>query len=310
MRINIIAHKLVKDGNTQDEQEDAFSASHSDGEEARTLRFAIADGATDGMLSGQWAELLTQVACSPEVPSIEISSVLSRARADWSEWLEKYLRRRERESKPVQWFEEPGLRAGGFATLLCLEAREHDAGVAWQATAAGDSCLFIVRDGKLDTAFPITRSREFNTRPSLLRSSNSLPSQSAEIAVKNGEWRGTDDVYLMSDALAKWFLTEVEAGGRPWRQLDGISRERLDELVAALRRDKQMRNDDVTLVQLKLLPSSATGKSTPPRSITAIGNVLPPVIRDPLQDKVIKRRVEQAKRRKKHKRGRNKKRRH
>jgi hypothetical protein len=57
----------------------------------------------------------------------------------------------------------------------------------------------------------------------------------------------------MTDALAKWFLEQVEVCGRPWQELDGLlqaptPQPAFEEWVTTLRDAGRLRNDDVTLM--------------------------------------------------------------
>ena len=66
-----------------------------------------------------------------------------------------------------------------------------------------------------------------------------------------GSWQGGDHFYLMTDALAAWFLREHEAGGRPWRRLEELDHGlAFARWVDELRRSHALRNDDVTLLRL------------------------------------------------------------
>ena len=51
----------------------------------------------------------------------------------------------------------------------------------------------------------------------------------------------------MSDALARWFLTERIRGGGPWRWLLSVDAAGFGALVERLRQDGALQTDDVTL---------------------------------------------------------------
>jgi hypothetical protein len=55
----------------------------------------------------------------------------------------------------------PGVQTG--PGLLSVVGR-------WHSAALGDTCLFHVRGGQLEVAFPLTQSSDFDTSPSLLGS--------------------------------------------------------------------------------------------------------------------------------------------
>ena len=118
--------------------------------------------------------------------------------------------------------------------------------------AIGDSCLFQVRGDELLLAFPLTASTAFDTRPALLSSDAASNARLQErVATATGSWRSADRFYLMTDALAAWFLREHEAGGRPWHHLEVLTQDMtFATWVDSLRQSGALRNDDVTLLRL------------------------------------------------------------
>src|SRR5438876_30634 len=68
-----------------------------------------------------------------------------------------------------------------------------------------------------------------------------------------GEFSPGDRAWLMTDALAQWFLAEAEKGGTPWDDLGALpAAPDPDAAFAAwvegLRAARRLRNDDVTLL--------------------------------------------------------------
>jgi hypothetical protein len=56
---------------------------------------------------------------------------------------------------------------------------------------------------------------------------------------------------MMTDALARWFLVATESGNQPWMLFEELlaqEDERFIDVVEKLRTDRQLRNDDTTLV--------------------------------------------------------------
>jgi hypothetical protein len=72
----------------------------------------------------------------------------------------------------------------------------------------------------------------------------------------------------MTDSPAKWFLTAVEAGGRPWEDLLALpDAAAFEAWVMETRRTRAMRNDDVTLAALVVpewLPQPVPMLALPP----------------------------------------------
>jgi hypothetical protein len=152
--------------------------------------------------------------------------------------------------KATAWYAEEKARDGAFSSLLGLII---DRG-RWRALAIGDSCLFLVRSGKVERAFPLVRAAEFSNRPVLL-SSVARANQRVwdEVRVDEGELQGKDQLLLMTDALAQWFLVEAEMGRRPWAALArAVTQESFAAFVDMLRASGALRNDDTTLVRLEV----------------------------------------------------------
>jgi len=259
MRVSAHAFWLPKDGNLDEEYEDAFQPNPIEAEPAAPcLRYAIADGSSEGLLSGEWARMVTRTWCAnPSTRQLaDIDAAwLETVCAEWSGWLESYRRGREERGRPLRWYEEPGLERGAFSTLLGITLAH--GGARWYAAAVGDSCLFQIRGDEMMVAFPLQRAADFTNSPLLIGSRRERNRGVLESVRRiSGEWQGGDRFYLATDALAAWFLREAEAGGSPWRQLRELAAAHpnpsFDEWVRALRQAGHLRNDDVTLIELSI----------------------------------------------------------
>ncbi|HEX8851846.1 MAG TPA: hypothetical protein VF754_00085, partial [Pyrinomonadaceae bacterium] len=164
-------------------------------------------------------------------------------------------------SPDVQWYVEEKLRHGAFSSLVGLtldggEGRAAEArGGAWQALAVGDSCLFQLRGEEVLVRFPLGRAEEFNNRPFLLSSNPAGNDALLEnTCTFLGDWRAGDIFYLMTDALAHWFLQEYERGARPWHALARMEEDggagAFADFVSARRNAQTLRNDDVTMLSV------------------------------------------------------------
>jgi Protein phosphatase 2C len=222
---------LPKQGHAPAEYEDAFAGRPAQG------RFAVADGASESAFAVAWARLLVRA--------------YVRSPGPWSRWLPAARRRwrSQLEGRDLPWYAEAKFQEGAFAALLGVAFAEG----CWQAEAVGDSCLFQVRGGRLCRAFPLRRSCEFTNQPDLL---GSRPRGSSRPRAKRcrlqGDWQRADVLYLMTDALAKWFLTEVEERRRPWEDWQNLQTSgHFARWVEKLRRAGEIRNDDVTLIRIQ-----------------------------------------------------------
>jgi hypothetical protein len=75
----------------------------------------------------------------------------------------------------------------------------------------------------------------------------------------SGRWQIGDTFYLLTDALAFWFLREIETGQKPLGILRNFERGKsrsFGKWISHLRENKFIRNDDVTLLTIKICPSS------------------------------------------------------
>ncbi len=227
---------LPKRGNTATEYEDAFAGSAEQG------RFAIADGAAESSFAAEWARILVEeFVRSPAGPLAEWPARLPPLRQQWLAGVS---------GLPLPWYAEEKVEQGAFATFLGLVVQPAN----WQAIAVGDSCLFQVREGGLLRCFPLTRSEEFGNAPWLVGSQPPpLALLPGKESLTEGDCRPGDRFWLMTDALAQWFLQQVETGGRPWEALEPLLDQSLpgDNFagwIEDLRNQKALRNDDVTLL--------------------------------------------------------------
>ncbi len=260
---NAIACWWQKDGSSELEYEDAFAVG-ADGEndvweltnQLRFLRVAVADGATESMLSGKWAQVLVQSYTVSR--RRRMRTCVNRALDRWPRFLQEYKDGREEAGKPIAWYEEPGLERGAHATLLAVEFQSAPDGLSgtWIAEAIGDSCLFQVSDNKLKSSFPVGSSVEFDTSPALVHTGvhdrRLLEKYTTSLS---GNWSSGDSFFLCTDALAAWFYAQHESGAEPWtiwREFHSSGdREDFREWVASERHSSRMKNDDVTLVNVQ-----------------------------------------------------------
>ena len=260
------AYWTAKFGSSADEYEDAFAWS------ANSRHFAIADGATESSFADLWARSLVREYSKQPPTLATLPDWLKPLQQEWHQTIKW-------DSLP--WFAEEKARMGAFATLLGLSFASPGSGaraktgfwtrfrakkdpqdrMAWRACAVGDSCLFQIRGGAMLTSFPLTRSEDFQSRPILL-SSNPAHNDGVwnSVRVMEGECRPGDLFLALTDALAKWFLAEIEAGRQPWTVLLGIrSAEAFEEFVKELRTEKTLRNDDTTMLLVQWQPQPVFG---------------------------------------------------
>ena len=253
MKINVDTFSAPKAGNSLEEYEDAAWPAGSVSTTTDKFRSAAADGATASSYSGLWARMLVQAYRMGDFDMYPLPGSLSGLQQQW---------RDATGNKPLPWYAEERWAAGAFAALVgltLLDGREGTSGT-WNGLAVGDTCLFQIRAEELITAFPLTSSEQFDSSP-LLISTNASSNQQLPNAVKAivGEWHCGDTFYLMSDALACWFLRRWELKADPLELLRQVGN--ADEFTAFVGRERNdshegrpwLKNDDVTWVRCSLV---------------------------------------------------------
>lgn len=249
-----------KPGNRPNECEDqsrvaypynAFSASPSG---VNLARLAVCDGASESAFAQLWAATLAQqfISSPPDLARLDYRGLMQWLAPAQQRWYERVPWER------LPWHGEAKAREGAFATLLGLQfqaAPGRSPGLCWQAVAVGDSCLFLIRDGRLVLSFPMTGAAEFGNTPPLVGSvaaaNSGLPRQLPKVS---GQCAPGDLFLLATDALAEWLLREYGAGREPWRELLSLQTPaEWEEWLAAKRSARQIKHDDTTLL---IIPTS------------------------------------------------------
>lgn len=235
---------LPKHGYRPEEYEDAWA------NDARLHRLAIADGASDGFESRLWAQALVQAFIqSPPSPHNEkLLDWLTVPVQTWKEGIQW---------TQLPWYAEEKARRGAFATFLGVtfswpttDGKGEMATMGrWRAIAIGDACLFQIRGEETIVYFPVAQSTDFGTTPPLLSTRLDYNHRSLQaLQTREGECYPGDRFVLATDALAAWFLQQIERGEYPWECLTEMTDETFSLLVTQLRQEGTMRNDDVTLL--------------------------------------------------------------
>lgn len=170
-------------------------------------KFAISDGVSKSFFPKFWAEVLVQnfVNSNNSIENLIVSS-----QKDWLNKVEEII------NKPgVKWFTKSAFKrqTPGLATFVGLEFFQEEKKWYWKASALGDSFLFftplLVKD--FDKECISLSSKE---TPILF---DNYPDYFSSIGKKyKGTISGKEEVlssgtfYLMTDALAEWFLNEKE----------------------------------------------------------------------------------------------------
>ncbi len=262
LTLRLRALHAPKEGNKESEYEDAFAcqkppAPPGDGAprppQMTSFTVAVSDGASSSVFAKQWARLrVNDFARGPFPSAGEAAERLALLGRRW---------RQQIESGDLPWYAQEKLVQGSHASLLVV-TWDLQGQRTFAARAVGDSCLFVIRSGALRHAFPVTRSEDFGNHPTLLSTEQGgagdlvSPPPAPTFVALDRPYEPGDRFLLMTDALAQWFLAEHEAGRKPWEALP-TEQNALGPWLQPLRDRGAMKNDDVTLLTLSVLPAAA-----------------------------------------------------
>ena len=77
----------------------------------------------------------------------------------------------------------------------------------------------------------------------------------SELPAVSGAWLAGDTFYLMTDAIACWFLRQAESEKVPARELQDLTDGNgnpFQSWLATLRNSGRLRNDDVTILRVEI----------------------------------------------------------
>lgn len=254
MHFDAQVFELPKDVEHPEQNQDAWAFS------CRRGVAALADGVASSLFARAWARILTEAAID-ETPDPgnrdNFDCWVRRCRETWTSRIDV---------SRLAWFQKAKLRDGAFATLLSIslvppveetEAMGTSSG-RLRGFAVGDSCLFLVRDGKTVRTFPLENASQLEARPMALGSIDLKHDALVEFSRLDDECFPGDLVVLVSDAVAEWALRQREAGTPvDWERFWDMPEEDWQRNVMALRDERQMRYDDTTMILLRVVAQRA-----------------------------------------------------
>ncbi|HEX8918064.1 MAG TPA: hypothetical protein VF898_06155 [Chloroflexota bacterium] len=249
MHVSARTFWLPKEGNAADEYEDAGWPVGRIERKCSYFRCAVADGATETSFSGEWARLLVEAYGRGRISSATLPRTITELSQTWMDG---------RPTRDLPWYAEAKLQSGTYSSLLGLTVSSRkgcDGEGRWKALAVGDSCLFHMQADSVAAAFPLQRAEDFTSRPHLLSTAAGTGDRhDLDIDKCHGSWMQGDRFYLMTDALAAWFLASAGAGESPWDDVDRMASygDECDfaQWIGGHRRTRALKNDDVTLVHI------------------------------------------------------------
>jgi hypothetical protein len=263
MYAQIVVFQAPKEGYSQGEWEDGAaggSFSGRRGGEASVARFAVADGATETYEAKVWVRHLLGSFMAADKAGAMCGPALERGSlSTWFKVMQEHWP--EVAPAPSDYIEEEKMKQGTLATFVGGQLLGLDTSApTWQAVALGDSVLFHVRGGRLVEHFPPYRSKDFDTTPDGIGTLPGwLAGMSERMMFRQGQLAPGDSIFAATDAFAKWMITCLEKGDKMlWPVLDDLVHPVVfNQLVAAQRQAMAMKDDDVTLMRIRLLSQPA-----------------------------------------------------
>ena len=239
--------QIQKQGLSKAECEDKSALSSST---ASALRVAVADGVTESLFSGIWADLVV----NSYVEKGDELLTASGLESPHQEFVQKSSQQILQMPDTQHWFMYEKLERGSHVTFAAVEFFSPE---KIQALAVGDSCIFW-RNGENEEVgmLPELSPEDFGAFPtSICHLPRTWQTLNQKIIRKEVHLKDAFQIVLCTDALACWLVKELGNDFSAWEQLfhipDAIY---FTDFIATLRERKEIRNDDVTLVLIDAIP--------------------------------------------------------
>jgi serine/threonine protein phosphatase PrpC len=258
---------LAKDAQCPDENQDAWRIDPAAG------IAVLADGVASGIFSRQWAGILAEAAlvAPPDFQDRDaLQTWLAQRRKEWQDSID---------TTGLAWHQKAKLREGAFSTLLWVQfdprgetglppndgVLDAETGRPLKCYAIGDSCLFVVRHGRMIRSFPVETAQQLQADPLVLGSTDLGRDRLIEFVRLEMACQPGDLIVMCTDGVADWAL-RLDASGNPppWKDYWEMSEEAWRNEVERLRATRHMRYDDATLILLRLAEKPAAEPEPPP----------------------------------------------
>src|SRR5215813_4353902 len=238
---------LPKSGHSLTECEDAI------GIDARSARFAVADGATEAFAARSWAEELAHNWVQTE-PAVLTSADFRVWIAERGRWLHDSWK-----GLPFSWYSEEKASTGSFAAFVGVQFEVDSAAPSWRGIALGDSCLIHCRNNQVLQTLPRLNAASFNSMPCLVPSHCGLQEAALErVSVDSGGIEPEGKFLLLSDAAAAWYLTLAEQDDPTRACFDGLlargHESELTQLFDSERTSGRIKDDDIAIIGIEVRP--------------------------------------------------------
>ncbi|MCL6014621.1 MAG: hypothetical protein M1323_03225 [Candidatus Thermoplasmatota archaeon] len=233
--MEVHSFNFSKSGNNPEETEDSLSIN------LEKLKFAIADGASDSIFSGQWAFALTNEFVNnngDEKIKNDIGQFIQDSRKMWYESINW---------KGLKWNVKNKAVRGAYSTFLGIST-EFGSMESLIVHAIGDSCIFIFDEGKMKS-FPLNSPDQFGIHPSLVWSGYGFPLNNKpfeqKLNIKQEKFKiiKGNEIILATDAMSKFIMEAGEDSfGLLWDHYN--DRTFFDDM----RNENTIKNDDLSAI--------------------------------------------------------------
>lgn len=207
-------------------------------------KFSISDGVSKSFFPKIWSDILVNKYVNQKDWKNE--EFITESQKDWQSQIDEIVAQPE-----VKWHIRTlyNRRTPALATFVGLQFLESDQ--KWIAQALGDSFLFFIPKGSTEIEIKLSTKPEpiaFDNFPDYLSSIGS--SHKGEKKAIKGKKIKEGTFYLMTDALAEWFLLNTEQAKQT---LDNIkTQEQYLETIANERNANRLNDDDSAVLILEL----------------------------------------------------------
>ncbi len=230
-------------------------------------KFAISDGVSKSFFPKIWSDILVNKYVNQKDWK-DNNEFIVESQKKWQSKIDEIVNQPE-----TKWFTKSqyNRKDPALATFVGLQFLESDQ--KWIAQALGDSFLFFIPKGSTDIEIKLSTKPEpivFDNFPDYLSSIGS--SHKGEKKTIRGEKIKEGTFYLMTDALAEWFLQNTEQAKQT---LDNIkTQEQYLETIANERNANRLNDDDSAVLILELLDDGKQGFDYNKPNVTLLSDLI------------------------------------
>ena len=243
-RFRVRTRSEAKDGATDTGDDRVAWAIAPDG----SFRAALADGVSNSISPGQWADALVQGFIGGAIaPGTRRTDILK-----WERGLAAvFAPTVPHLAQQPLWLANRLAAEGSHATFVGVTISKHGRRWRWQAVAIGDSCVFVLdASGAIERVFPIRKVSGFTAVPDTLSSRPRSGTWTSRWYRTGGWFPSGATLLLLSDALARWVLRAGALDAASELVRASRNARRFSDTVSRLRSARELENDDATILMV------------------------------------------------------------